>query len=401
MQDSQGDAGSTGPTRRGFLDYYGQRDVIPVQQVAAGIDVRRRQRLALYRTLGVPVLAFRGSRVVEFGPGTGDNSEIVAELGPASYDLVDGNDASIRALEAKLADGRMDPRIVRVVRADFNADRIDGVPHGGYDVVIAEGCIPGQVDPVGTLQRISSYVAPGGALLVTTVDEVSMLAEFCCKIAMAPILASVDRDFERAIALGSEVFGPHFATLASRSRGVRDWIIDVLLHPLPPGWAVSVDDVLRSLDEFEFLGSSPAFSTDWRWYKSMGADSAPRRELAAAEWASMRHCTLDHRVDPRAVPPLSAGQSRRLRDASRTIDALTARISDDLSLDLLSDVDLALADVAGTLEGIAGMEGTVASIGDFRRSIHVLADGRWDYPYREFLGWFGRGQQNLALVRAD
>jgi hypothetical protein len=46
------------------------------------------------------------------------------------------------------------------------------------------------------------------------------------------------------------------------------------------------------------------------------------------------------------------------------------------------------------------MERTVSSIDDFRRSIPVLAAGRWDYEYRDFLGWFGRGQQYLALTRS-
>ena len=158
MSDSQRDAGASDRAHRGFLDYYGSRGVIPVSQAAAGIEVRRRQRLGLYRTLGIPALAFRGSRVVEFGPGTGDNSEIAASLGPDAYDLVDGNEASVLALGAKLADGRLDPAICRLVRADFNDEHIDGVEKGSYDVVIAEGCIPGQVDPVATLRRIARSV---------------------------------------------------------------------------------------------------------------------------------------------------------------------------------------------------------------------------------------------------
>jgi SAM-dependent methyltransferase len=172
--------------------------VIPVSQTAAGPDVRRRQRLGLYRTLGIPAIAFRGSRVIEFGPGTGDNSEIAASLGPAAFDLVDGNDASLRALAAKLADGRIDPAICRLVRADFNDEHIDGVEPGSYDVMIAEGCIPGQVDPVATLRRVARYAAPDGLLIVSTADEISVLAEHCCRFVMVPVLASLGGGFDES-----------------------------------------------------------------------------------------------------------------------------------------------------------------------------------------------------------
>lgn len=202
MSNSQRDPESRDGVQRGFLDYYGTRSVIPVSQVAVGQEVRRRQRLGLYRTLGIPVLAFRGSRVIEFGPGTGDNSEIAASLGPLSYDLVDGNEASLGALAAKFADGRLDPAICRIIPADFNDESIEGVETGSYDIVIAEGCVPGQVDPISTLRRIARYTAPGGLLIVTAADEISVLAGHCCRFVMAPVLASSSGGFDESLAGG-------------------------------------------------------------------------------------------------------------------------------------------------------------------------------------------------------
>ena len=399
MSDSQRDAGASDRAQRGFLDYYGDHGVIPVSQSAAGPEVRRRQRLGLYRTLGVPVLAFRGSRVVEFGPGTGDNSEIVASLGPAAYDLVDGNEASLLALGAKLADGRLDPTICRLVRADFNDESIDGVGQGSYDVVIAEGCIPGQVDPVATLRRIARYAAPDGLLIVTTVDELSILPEYCCKLAMIPVLREAGGDFERAIAIGTGVFQPHLATLASRSRSVRDWIIDVLLHPLPDGWALSIDHAIESLLDFDVLGSSPDFATDWRWYKD-AEDRSDRSRRHADQWRSVAHLTLDHRVESSAVGLLPAPLHRDLREVVSRIDSATNRIIANPEPAALGDLSEPFHELSRIVAAIPGMERTVASIDDFRRSIPVLATGRWDYEYRDFLGWFGRGQQYLALARS-
>jgi SAM-dependent methyltransferase len=399
MSDSQRDAGASDRSQRGFLDYYGARGVIPVSQTATGPDVRRRQRLGLYRTLGIPAIAFRGSRVIEFGPGTGDNSEIAASLGPASFDLVDGNDASLRALAAKLADGRLDPAICRLVRADFNDERIDGVTPGSYDVVIAEGCIPGQVDPVATLRRVAQYAAPDGMLIVTSVDSLSMLPEFCCKLAMAPVLLATDGDFERAISIGSEVFEPHLGMLSSRSRSVRDWIIDVLLHPLPERWALSIDTVVDSLSEFDVHGSSPDFSTDWRWYKDV-EDRRDRSNRLTELWRSVAYLTLDHRVEPHSIAPLTPALHQVLHEVVARIDAATFMMTTEPDLAGFGDVADAFRDLSRIVAAIPGMERTVASIDDFRRSIPVLAAGRWDYEYGDFLGWFGRGQQYLAMARS-
>jgi len=78
MSDSQRDAGASDRAQRGFLDQYDSRGVIPVSQSAAESEVRRRQRLGHYRTFGISALAFRGTRVVESGSGTSDNSGIAA-----------------------------------------------------------------------------------------------------------------------------------------------------------------------------------------------------------------------------------------------------------------------------------------------------------------------------------
>jgi SAM-dependent methyltransferase len=399
MSELQRDAGAPDRARRGFLDYYGSRGVIPVSQAAVGLEVRRRQRLGLYRTLGIPALAFRGSRVVEFGPGTGDNSEIAVSLGPASYDLVDGNEASVRALAAKLTDGRLDPAICRLVHADFNDERIDGVEHGAYDVVIAEGCIPGQEDPVATLRRVARYAAPDGLLIVTTADEISVLAEHCCRFVMAPVLAARGGDFDGSLEVACTIFEPHLSSLPSRSRSTRDWVIDMLLHPLPANWTLSIDEALLALEDFQFHGSSPRFSTEWRWYKALESDR-PGNGPVVDNWRSLAHLVIDHRIDPTSIRQLAPWEFDAIKGACARVASLCYDVRESLDLSRLAAVEPELGVVAGLLAAIPGMERTVSSIDDFRRSIPVLAAGRWDYEYRDFLGWFGRGQQYLALTRS-
>src|SRR5213078_1999605 len=92
-------------TERAYLDYYGEHGIIPVRQDTADLALHMARRRSLYRHLGLQASSFRNSRVLEFGPGTGDNALYVASCSPASYVLVDGNPASIRAIEDKLERG--------------------------------------------------------------------------------------------------------------------------------------------------------------------------------------------------------------------------------------------------------------------------------------------------------
>jgi hypothetical protein len=88
-----------------------------------------------------------------------------------------------------------------------------------------------------------------------------------------------------------------------------------------------------------------------------------------------------------------------IKTACARIASLCFELRESLDLSRLEVVDAELGTVADALSSIPGMERTVASIDDFRRSLPVLAAGRWDYGYGDFLGWFGRGQQYLAMAR--
>jgi SAM-dependent methyltransferase len=398
LDESRNTSDSSSAPQRGFLDYYEAHGIIPVQQIRTSSSRRRDQRCGLYRTLGVPLASFVGRRVLEFGPGTGENSEIVAEFGPASLDLVDGNDASIRAIRDRMGHQGIDPTICRYFKADFNDDVIAGVPHGSYDVVIAEGCIPGQVDPTSTLRSIARYVAPNGLLIVTTADQISVLAENCRRMLSAPILRSCNGDFEEAVDTACRIFDSHLDTLTHRSRSTRDWVFDMVLHPYPATWSLSLIDALQALPDFSFHGSSPRFVADWRWYKSLGS-ADDDRPMIVQQWKEMSHLTIDYRTEPVHTRRLRTGEYRSLHSACIEFDRLVHRISSSLDLDLFEAVEHLLQDVLDVLVHVQGMASTNTAIRDFQTIVPDLVKGNFDVDYGGFRGWFGRGQQYLALTR--
>lgn len=63
-----------------MLKYYWDHEIIPVHQTLPKKDFPRFrfQRESLYRNLGVHFGSIAGKRVIEFGPGTGDNAMALA-----------------------------------------------------------------------------------------------------------------------------------------------------------------------------------------------------------------------------------------------------------------------------------------------------------------------------------
>src|SRR5580692_434148 len=68
------------------------------------------------------------------------------------------------------ATGLPDTNVVHSYVEDFATDE-------RFDLVLAEGLIPFQNDPLGFARHIASFVRPGGVLVVTCVDSASAIGE--------------------------------------------------------------------------------------------------------------------------------------------------------------------------------------------------------------------------------
>jgi len=96
-----------------FLTFYEDIGFAPTRQRQSSAETHTARRAFLYRTLGIPDIAARGSDVLEFGPGSGENSEVLLALGPKSYKFVDGSDGVLTNLQSRLgrasSNGSEDP----------------------------------------------------------------------------------------------------------------------------------------------------------------------------------------------------------------------------------------------------------------------------------------------------
>ena len=377
-------------TEKTYLDYYGQHGIIPVRQDTGNLPLHMARRRSLYRHLGLPPFAFRNRRVLEFGPGTGDNARYVASCLPDSYVLVDGNPASIQAITEKLESGLLPRDRVQCHQSDILAY----TAAAGFDVVLCEGVVGGQSDPAAFLSHIASFVAPEGLLVITTMSPPSLLAETCRRV-LKPVFCQRFSDHRRLLDELVAFFGPDLRSLPGMSRLHEDWVLDNILHPWPERITFSMPEAIAAIDAgFDVLGTSPSFVQDWRWYKSIPLDAQTWNTIALAEYDRWAGYFLDYRVHPAlpGQPPAAA-----LDIACQRVLQLQHRIWHNDALDLIPE----FADHLGSIRELiaVAMPDTARSISDFLAGLGEFLNGNLEADFGTFRSWFGRGQQYLSFIR--
>lgn len=138
-----------------------------------------------------------------------------------------------------------------------------------YDVVIAEGIIPGIYNRKEILSKISGLINPGGIVAVTCVDEISLFFEVLKRLIAFHLIADLD-NLPDKVKILSQAFASHLQKLQYASRPVEDWVTDQFVNPAIHADLFSIDDCVREFGEqFELLGCSPSLFTDLSWYKDI------------------------------------------------------------------------------------------------------------------------------------
>ncbi len=372
-----------------LLEYYRRHGISPVAQDISDLERHVRRRDSLYRLLGLPPRFLAGRSVLEFGPGSGHNSLVTAGWGPARYVLVDGNPRALAECRDLLAvHGRLGPAVTLVESRFEDFRRPER-----FDLVLAEGCLPFQLDPEGLLDHVAGFVAPGGLLVITTVSPLSIAAEIIRRLMCRPLIDPA-LSLETQLARLRPLLAPHLAALSGRSRPVDDWLLDNILHPFHETRCLALAQAIdRLADRFDVLGGSPAFWTDFRWYKTLTqwdrGFNAVAREASRRSAASL----IDHRVvighQPDQGDRLEAAatdlwqvmctlERRRARDPAPAAAAVKA-LADHLAL-------LGAATLAPCLDALREAEDHLAG--------RLPAERMTAFP-----ALWGRGQQYLSLIR--
>lgn len=301
-----------GEPSEGLLRYYEQQGISPVRYNLDDIEAHFDRRDSLYRALGLPPAAFRGSRVLEVAAGSGQNSLYVASCRPASYDLVEPNPAGIRDIRTAYERLRVPHTEPQLNPIQFEAFE----PQTAYDVVLCENWLGSVPNEIAMLRKLTSLVSPGGVLVLTFVPPCGFFPNIMRKLIALRIL---DRSLSFADQTEQlvEVFSQHLSSITHMTRGHRDWVHDTMLNPHYLTIALPLETVIDAIgDDMEVLTTFPRFTPDWRWFKSL----VGRERCFNAHLLNAYRENLHNFIDYRKVwPPRSACANIRLDAAIQAI----------------------------------------------------------------------------------
>lgn len=323
-------------------------------------------REKLYRTLGLPPIFFQDRHILDVGPGRGYNALAPFDWG-SSTDFCEPNPEAQKGLEQLMQEHKIPSSKWSLYKSpieEFSSDKT-------YDLVIAEGFIPGIYNRLPIIEKIKTLVKKGGVAVVTCMDDLSFLLELLRRITALRLLEVKQvHAFEEKVQVLAQAFSPDFKALPHRTRPVEDWIVDCCLCPSIYADFFSIEECLQEFgSDFLFYGASPSLFTDLSWYKNTKYDSqkavlqqfhekrhllllsempessrpAEDNQVLASLAFRLRKHTQEYEKDPEKIQPLM-DTLQKLVDLSQGIDK---RISESLQEchQLLSKPDLSTEDV--------------------------------------------------------
>lgn len=273
-------------------DYYKSIGLNPVahdisQEDRMRLHERKRQNL-LEHHLKLPLFGWRGARVLEFGPGSGENAVALARLG-ANFTFVEPLDYLSDRLKATFAEFGVSDRIETVHRGvleNFRSER-------RFDVVFAEGFVHFLEDHTAAVRRLTSFADDEGFVVLSDIDPAGTFIEYMKKCYLEAACETLGlRSDEQRLEMARLLFAPEFARI-NHSRGFDSWAKDMVLNPLyRPRYFLSLPEILAALPQDVFLYSSwPNYLDldDLIWHKNIRDAASMRRAASRGYYARAPH----------------------------------------------------------------------------------------------------------------
>ncbi|TAN54770.1 MAG: methyltransferase domain-containing protein [Rhodospirillales bacterium] len=378
-------------TRQDHLAYYVEHGVSPVRQDISDLDKHLQRRESLYRGVGLPASFIEGKRVLEVGPGSGHNSLFVATCNPATLDLVEPNPTGIQGIVDLYAEFRLPhttPNLIRQRLEDFQPKEL-------YDIAIAEAWIGVPPNELELLAKLSSFVKPGGVLIVTATSPIGMLANTLRRI-LGDVLIDGTANIQEQTRLLLPAFSAHLSGMAAMSRPHEDWIQDSLLNPGFLTSCLTPEAIFKAVgEEFSVYETFPRMATDWRWYKSLHGEGRRFNEAFLERYFEQCHNLWDFlRLDPAR----DAERNRDFERHSMELIALVAKAWNEARLPDKKEIQDCIALIRGSVMDLG--EAFTKPLDEFSEIYSRPAFSAQDVAGMKALGpVFGRELVYVSLLR--
>ena len=373
-----------------FLSFYNHIGFAPTRQQITSVHSHSARRAFLYRTLGIPNIAVRGSDIIEFGPGSGENSDMLISQMPRSYKFVDGSDSVLMNLQDRLGRGAQNETAgPNFMFATSNIS--DYVDDSLYDLVVCEGVLPMQMKPKEMAAHVLSFVRPGGVAILTCFDSVSSFSEIARRYIAFSIFEELEYSEELVRKL-VDFFTSDFAHLPGMSRRPEDWVLDSIINPWMGDFFSLQDAIEVATDGYALLGTSPRIIQDWRWFKNPATlDENTTLASATSSYRRNIHSFLDARF---------TSQVRLDDEANSSLIGVTSSIATRVRGQISGK------DPYEPMEFGEDIQCILSTTEDLHPQTVQSLQGLVDWSFSrdtsdlsQFRSLWGRGQQYISLVR--
>jgi SAM-dependent methyltransferase len=374
-----------------FVDFYDRNGIMPVtQNVNDPKFVARRHYL--YRTLGIPLSLITDMKVLEFGPGGGYNAQALAKSLKCSYWCVEGSRVGSNLILERFQKKLLEVSDFRL----FNSEFMKFETEQRFDLVIAEGCVPGQIDPISTLKHIARFVREGGFLVITVTSRAGQLSEILRSVYALTLRDRFKNEYDYKVEL-ERIFSSHLLKLGTSTRNVKDWVDDNIIQRWHARKAdFDLLEAIAALPEFEIQHTNPESTLDLEWYKHYLTDSPAKSERVYQSFPQFNLLYLDIRIQPKEVFVCS-------EDDIKELNGLIYKVYSKAQTILNMEISpLALNELAVSIKEL--METPFISRIPTARALTefygYLSDGcSQECELLELSEWWGRGQQYASFHR--
>lgn len=378
-----------------LLEYYLKQGISPVYYQAKSVAEHLERRQSLYDMLGLPGLLFRGRKVLEFAAGSGQNSLYVAAQMPERFMIVEPNPVALKQIGESYADFEFPhtaPEIVPKMLEDFASDEL-------FDVVICENWLGSPEHEQALLPLILERVAPGGMLIMTAVSITGWLPNLVRYGLIRKLLLDRKMDYGEQAGVVTEALSSHLSTISGMTRSHEDWVKDNMLNPRYLDTGISMEMILEKANPLGFtvFGSSPAFISEWRWFKQLHGENLKTNENALACYDRVQHNFLDY---TKTFPDRDREKNRELK---KMCEALLATMStsrqkfDQNCFDEMADI---LGSIGYNLQSVSeDLASAVGEATEILRSAEATPDAI--SSMKHFRQWFGRETVYFSLQRSS
>lgn len=252
--------------RNDYLDYYGEHNISPVNQDISDFDLHLRKRLKLYHQCGLSNRTFINADVLEVGPGGGENSLCLYELGVNHVDLVEPNPQGVQNLRNLYGKYKLNSNSYTIFDSSIEEYRTNKK----YDIIVAEGFIQYLDNKEFIIDKLKSFARPSTIILITCADDACIFIDLIKRIVSNYLVKDV-KEYNKKVEILTDFFAPQLSNLTGMSRNAKQWVQDNILNP-----AVTNENELSLIDAMDFfgedyvvMGTSPSIFTDWSWYKDI------------------------------------------------------------------------------------------------------------------------------------